>query len=198
MIDGKTKNNLLQELEKSGNVYFSCHKIGINRSTYYRWFQDDKVFRKNAVWAIRQGKANNCDIAVQALMIKIKEKDMRAIEFYLKHNDSTYKTKRNSNVIILHKKESLPAVGPIKIPIEKTIEEFINCRDREYEKFRKELADVEREISLRDDKEMIANQKTKIADENQPSSVIIDTADSTSEKDRPPKEPPENQMTSDK
>jgi len=198
MIDDKTKNNLLQELEKSGNVYFSCHKIGINRSTYYRWFQDDKVFRKNAVWAIRQGRANNCDIAIQALMIKIKEKDMRAIEFYLKHNDSTYKTKRNSNVIILHKKESPLTVDLKKVPVEKTIEEFINCRNREYEKIKNELDNLEREISLRDNKEVEANQKTKIADEIQPSSVIIDTADSTSEKDRLPKEPPENQTTSDK
>lgn len=109
MIDDKTKQKLLKELEKSGNVYLSCLKVGIDRSTHYRWFESDKEFRKLASRAIRQGRENNCDVARQALMLRVKEKDMRAIEYVLSHNDPTYKRKQSSNVVIVHKKiSSLP------------------------------------------------------------------------------------------
>lgn len=111
MIDDKTKHKLLKELEKSGNVFLSCLKIGIDRSTYYRWFDADKEFRKIASRVIRRGRENNCDIAKHALMLKVKEKDLRAIEYLLGHNDPAYKQKKTSNVVIVHKKiDSLPLV----------------------------------------------------------------------------------------
>lgn len=126
MIDDKTKYKLLKELEKSGNVYLSCLKVGIDRSTHYRWFDYDKEFRKLASQAIRRGKENNCDIAKHALMIKVKEKDMRAIEYVLSHNDPTYKRKQTSNVVIVHKKDI-----PIPNIHEKTFEEIFEDDDRD-------------------------------------------------------------------
>ncbi len=126
MIDDKTKQKLLKELEKSGNVYLSCLKVGIDRSTHYRWFDSDKEFKKLAGQAIRRGKENNCDIAKHALMIKVKEKDMRAIEYVLSHNDPMYKKKQTSNVVIVHKKiGAIPGLG------EKTMEDIIDEDSRD-------------------------------------------------------------------
>jgi len=125
MIDDKTKQKLLKELEKSGNVYLSCLKIGIDRSTYYRWFDSDKEFRKNAGQAVRRGRENNCDVAKHALMIKVKEKDMRAIEYVLSHNDPAYRRKQTSNVVIVHKKlDSLPPTQA------KTLEDILDENER--------------------------------------------------------------------
>jgi hypothetical protein len=197
MIDGKTKDNLLKELEKSGNVYFSCLRVSINRSTYYRWCESDKLFGKNASRAIKQGRANNCDVAIQALMIRIKEKDQRAIEFYLRHNDSTYKTKRNSSVIILHKKESLPAIGPVKIPVEEEIIHFLSDREREYKDFGKKLAELEEQIPSGINNEIMENKEINAASENRQIPIIVDTEDSKCETEKPPKEPTENQKPSD-
>lgn len=126
MIDDQTKQKLLKELEKSGNVYLSCLKVGIDRSTHYRWLDSDKEFKKLSSQAIRRGRENNCDIAKHALMIKVKEKDMRAIEYVLSHNDPTYKRKQTSNVVIVHKKiESLPATR------QKTLEEILDGYERD-------------------------------------------------------------------
>lgn len=101
MIDDKTKNRFLQELEKSGNVYLSCLKIGINRATYYRWKNGDKEFKKKASWAERNGRQNNCDIAEHALMINVKEKKMEAIKYLLSHQSPRYKPK-NRKIHIEH------------------------------------------------------------------------------------------------
>lgn len=110
MIDGETKQKLLQELEKSGNVYLSCMKVGINKSTFYRW-REDKGFWKTANTAIKRGRENNCDVAEHALMMNVKDKKMDAIKYVLAHNSARYKPKIRK-VIIEHsqtgeKKEEL-------------------------------------------------------------------------------------------
>lgn len=101
MIDDKTKNKFLQDLEKSGNVYLSCMRVGINRATYYRWKNGDKEFRKKAILAERNGRQNNCDVAEHALMMNVKDRKIDAIKYLLSHNSSRYKPK-NRKVYIEH------------------------------------------------------------------------------------------------
>jgi hypothetical protein len=96
MIDRETKNKLLQELEKFGNIYLSCVKIGINKATYYRWRKNDNAFRRLSDQAIRMGRENNCEIAEHALMLKVKEKDMNAIKYLLSHQSARYKPNEKS------------------------------------------------------------------------------------------------------
>lgn len=154
MIDDKTKQRLLKELEKSGNVYLSCLKVGIDRSTHYRWFDSDKEFRKLASRAIRQGRENNCDIAKHALMIKVKEKDMRAIEYVLSHNDPAYKRKQASNVVIVHKK-----IGSLPIAQAKSLEEILDADERSaYERglmLKEQLTEFNRRIPPKPDGSLI-------------------------------------------
>jgi len=120
MIDGKTKNKLLEELEKNGNVYLSCLKINVHRSTYYRWKGEDKEFNKKAEQAERTGRDNNCDIAEHALMLNVKDKKMEAIKYVLGHNSPKYKPKKTSSVMILHKK-----ISDTPLTSQKTIEDLI-------------------------------------------------------------------------
>lgn len=101
MIDGKVRNNLLQELEKSGNVYLSCLKVGVNKATYYRWRKDDKRFRKQSNQAVRSGKENICDMAEHYLMMNVKDKKMDAIKYVLSHNSPRYKPK-DKRAFIIH------------------------------------------------------------------------------------------------
>jgi hypothetical protein len=108
MVDDKIKNQLLKEIAKNGIVYLSCIKTGIDKSTYYRWKETDKEFQKKANQAERYGRENNCDIAEHALMQNVKEKKMDAIKYILGHNSPRYRPKKNSNVVILHKKEVMP------------------------------------------------------------------------------------------
>lgn len=101
MIDGETKQKLLQEIEKVGNVYSSCLKIGVNKATYYRWKKEDKEFSKLASRAEKTGRENMCDIAEHALMQNVKERKMDAIKYALAHNSTRYKPKIRK-VIIEH------------------------------------------------------------------------------------------------
>lgn len=101
MIDLETKEKLLKEIEKSGNVYLSCMKTGIDKATFYRWRKDDKQFGKKATEAIKRGRENNCEIAEHALMMNVKEKKMDAIKYVLSHQSKIYKPKARK-VIIEH------------------------------------------------------------------------------------------------
>lgn len=101
MIDPKTKQKLIRELEKSGNVYLACLKLGVDRSTYYRWRNESKKFKSLSDKAMRTGRENNCDIAEHALMLNVKDKKMDAIKYVLSHNSTRYKPKIRK-VIIEH------------------------------------------------------------------------------------------------
>jgi hypothetical protein len=114
MIDGKTKQKLLDEIQKFGNVYLSCLKTGIGKATYYRWKEKDKKFREQAEKAERMGRENISDVAEHALLQNIKKGDQRAIEYALNHNSERYKQKQTSTVVLLHKKDVPIPNSPIK------------------------------------------------------------------------------------
>lgn len=101
MIDLETKEKLLKEIEKSGNVYLSCMKTGIDKATFYRWKKDDEQFSKKATEAIKRGRENNCEIAEHALMMNVKEKKMDAIKYVLSHQSKIYKPK-DRKVFLVH------------------------------------------------------------------------------------------------
>ena len=144
MIDDSQKKKLLKDLEKSGNVYLSCLKSNIARSTFYRWQDEDKKFKKSAKDAIRRGRENNADVAEHALMIKVKEKDMKAITYTLSHNSPYYKPKRISKVVMEHRsiKEKIAPV----VTLEDVINEW-EKRDLELEEQRR----AEKEAKRRED-----------------------------------------------
>ena len=102
MIDDELKNKLVGEIAKSGNVYFSCNRVGIGKSSYYRWKKEDPEFNRSAELAVREGIENNCDVAEHALMLKIKDKDINAIKYQLSHNSPRYMPKHNKTVRIEH------------------------------------------------------------------------------------------------
>lgn len=130
MVDDKTKQKLLKELEKSGNVWSSCLKLNVHRSTYYRWKETDKEFRRLANIAERHGRENMCDIAKHALMLNVKDKKMDAIKYVLGHLDPPFKRKPGSNVIIWHKKDAPPSIAPIK-----TLEDFLDEQTRDVHEY---------------------------------------------------------------
>ena len=120
MIDDKTKQKLLEEIQKFGIVFLACQKIGINKATYYRWKNEDKKFKEEAKEAERIGRENICDIAKYSLVQNIKEKNERSIEYALSHLSPEFKQKQTSKVIIVHKKDVPPNVQ------QKTLEDLID------------------------------------------------------------------------
>lgn len=150
MIDDKTKNKFLKELEKSGNVFLSCLKVGIDRSTHYRWLDADKEYKERAERCLHRGRENNCDIAEHALLLNVKEKKMDAIKYVLSHNSPSYKPNKNSNVVIVHKKELPAPVEQIRT-LEDLLDNYAN-NDPEYNlNLRKKLSENGKEIPNKPD-----------------------------------------------
>jgi hypothetical protein len=75
------KERLLEALEKSlGIVSTACQSIGISRTTYYKYYNDDEDFKRSV------DSISNIalDCAESQLFELIKEKNVTAIIFYLK------------------------------------------------------------------------------------------------------------------
>jgi len=106
MIEEEVKKKLIEELRKEGNVFIACAKVGIDRTTPYRWEKEDKRFKKLFREAIRLGRESTCEIAEHSLMIAIKNGNLGAIKYLLSHNSGRYKRK-SRKVVITYSHENL-------------------------------------------------------------------------------------------
>lgn len=123
MIGEKTKRKILEELEKFGNVFYACKKNNISTSTYYRWFENNRDFRKKAKTAIKVGQKNYVDLAENSLISNVSNKDQRAIEYVLSHLSKRYRKSDESKVIIVHRKDADSYAPVKKITLEDLLEE---------------------------------------------------------------------------
>ena len=89
----ENKNMLLEQLRKTPIVQIACEKAGVGRATYYRWKKEDLGFAEASDQALLDGSLLVNDIAESQLMSAIKEKNMTAIIFWLKHHHPAYLTK---------------------------------------------------------------------------------------------------------
>src|SRR5438552_3470142 len=75
----KEKEQLLEQLRKMPIVQIACEKLGIARSTYYRWRKEDPVFSNQADSAIDYGIKFMNDMAESQLLSSIRDKNMTGI-----------------------------------------------------------------------------------------------------------------------
>ncbi len=87
------KQLIIEQLKKTPIVEVACGKIGIGRASYYRWKQEDQDFGTRADEAIIEGAALVNDMAESQLMSAIRDKNLTAIIFWLKHHHPSYATK---------------------------------------------------------------------------------------------------------
>lgn len=89
----KNKELLLEQLKKTPVVQIACEKAGVGRATYYRWRKEDPEFAKASDQALLDGSLLVNDMAESQLMSAIKDKNMTAIIFWLKHHHPAYATR---------------------------------------------------------------------------------------------------------
>lgn len=89
----KNKEQLLEILRKTPIVQIACEKAGVGRASYYRWRKEDADFAQQSDQALLDGSLLVNDIAESQLMSAIKDKNMTAIIFWLKHHHPAYATK---------------------------------------------------------------------------------------------------------
>jgi len=77
----QTKKALLDALEKSlGIVTTACKIVGVDRGTFYRYYNEDETFKK----AVKDIENVSLDFAETKLLEQIKSNNTAATIFYLK------------------------------------------------------------------------------------------------------------------
>lgn len=87
------KKRLLALLEKTPIVEVACKKAGLPRSTYYRWRKDDEAFAELCDETIETSIGRINDLAESQLINAIKNQNMTAITFWLKHHHGKYRNR---------------------------------------------------------------------------------------------------------
>lgn len=101
------KRAVIEQLRKSGIVQISCEKTGVGRATYYRWRKDDQEFADTCDQALSEGSSLINDMAESQLLSAIRDKNLTAIIFWLKHHHKTYETRINVQATVSQRVEAL-------------------------------------------------------------------------------------------
>jgi hypothetical protein len=89
----QTKRLLLEQLSKTPIVEAACQKIGISRMTFYRWKNEDKEFAKQVEKSIFEGQHLVNDLAESQLIGAVKDRNLAAITYWLRHHHPDYASK---------------------------------------------------------------------------------------------------------
>ncbi|MCK9324781.1 MAG: phBC6A51 family helix-turn-helix protein [Bacteroidales bacterium] len=84
---------LLEQLKKLPIVSAACEKTGVSRPTYYRWRQEDHAFAKEADEALEFGTQLVSDMAESQLLTAIRDGNLGAVMYWLKHRNPHYNNK---------------------------------------------------------------------------------------------------------
>lgn len=103
----KDKERLLERLRNMPIVEAACKQIDLPRATYYRWRKDDEAFASGCDEAIEQSASKINDMAESQLISSIKDKNMTAIIFWLKHHHPAYEARLRLDGHIKHETEVL-------------------------------------------------------------------------------------------
>jgi len=90
------KSKLIQILETTPLVNYACKKVGVGRTTFYRWMKDNLDFRREVERALEAGRSQWNEVAESSLMKNVKDAKMDAIKFFLVNNDPRYRPKHAS------------------------------------------------------------------------------------------------------
>lgn len=88
----KEKTLFLEYLKKTPLIEIVCQKVGISRSTIYRWKKEDKAFGKAFTEAIYLGTDVTNDAVESALLNGVQKGNPALIKFYLQHRHPAYST----------------------------------------------------------------------------------------------------------
>lgn len=95
-LQSRTEQNrqlMLEQLKKTPVVQICCEKLGVSRSTYYRWREEDKEFAQLADQALAEGVSLINDMAESQLLSAIRDRNISAIFYWLNHRHSAYSNK---------------------------------------------------------------------------------------------------------
>ena len=103
----REKKLMLEQLRKTPVVQIACEKMGIARWTYYRWRKEDRAFLEASDEALRDGTAFINDMAESHLLANLRDGNLAAVMYWLKHHHPSYSTKLEMKAIVEHRNAPL-------------------------------------------------------------------------------------------
>lgn len=94
------KGDMVEQLKRTPIVQVACEKVGIGRATYYRWLKDDDDFHVQSQQAIIEGNSLVSDMAESHMISMIRNGNLGAITFWLKHRHRAYGTRVDLNASV--------------------------------------------------------------------------------------------------
>ncbi|KKR21564.1 MAG: hypothetical protein UT48_C0006G0016 [Parcubacteria group bacterium GW2011_GWE2_39_37] len=91
----RLKKKFIEKAKENPLVSSLCRQLGIGRATYYRWLEEDKIFKADFLKAQKIGQLGICDLAESKIISLVKsEKEnvaFGAAKFILHNNSPAYK-----------------------------------------------------------------------------------------------------------
>lgn len=113
----KLKQLIVDTLRDTPFINHATKKVGIARTTFYRWMKTDKVFEINVNGALQEGHKCMIELAESALFKKIKEGHFGGIKFYLENNHGNYMNKKyRVETLTKRNYDDSPAYAHARIP----------------------------------------------------------------------------------
>lgn len=88
----RKKRKLLEQLEQMPNVQIACARVGVPRSTYYRWCKEDPDFAAQAIEALSQGVDIVNDLAESKVISGINRDEQKYVFYWLTNRHPAYKS----------------------------------------------------------------------------------------------------------
>lgn len=85
------KAQLAAQLRRTPIVQVACEKLGVSRAAFYRWKAEDPAFAAEADAALREGCALVSDLAESQLIGAIKDRNLAAVTYWLRHRHPAYR-----------------------------------------------------------------------------------------------------------
>lgn len=96
----RTKDLFLEQVRKLPIIQVVCEKVGIARSTLYRWRDEDEQFRKDLEAALAEGEGLINDMSESQLISLIKDRNYPAISFWLRHRNPKFRERLEVNATV--------------------------------------------------------------------------------------------------
>jgi len=103
----RTKDLFLEQVRKLPIIQVVCEKVGIARSTLYRWRDEDEQFRKDLEAALAEGEGLINDMSESQLISLIKDRNYPAIAFWLRHRNPKFRERLEINATVQSPQQEL-------------------------------------------------------------------------------------------
>ncbi len=91
MKKDRTKELFLAQIRKIPIIQVACEKVGVARSSVYRWRDEDEEFNKELEQALAEGEALINEMSESQLISLIREKSWQAISFWLRKRSPKFR-----------------------------------------------------------------------------------------------------------